>query len=191
MPRVSRISSSGRGSPDRFKLDQYPWSVLPERHRTVLNCNPNCNPGRDPGKQAGTLTYALRAGSRALLAGSNLVPASGSQVAGGGDRWLLTAVRGHLGDTPGARRPGPLARSGRATQGSDLFDLGCGPRSWRHRGCDRRPEACFRRPDREAFADGCADAASNAAIGTRRGARHRLGSGRPACPPVLGQCLRA
>ena len=50
------------------------------------------------------MTYALRAGSRALLAGSNLVPASGSQVAAGGDCWLLTAVRGHFGDTPGARQ---------------------------------------------------------------------------------------
>ena len=50
------------------------------------------------------MTYALRAGSRALLAGSNLVPASGSLVAAGGDCWLLTAVRGHFGDTPGARQ---------------------------------------------------------------------------------------
>ena len=45
------------------------------------------------------MTYALRACSHALLAGSNLGPASGSQVAVAGDRWLLMAVRGHLGDT--------------------------------------------------------------------------------------------
>jgi hypothetical protein len=32
----------------------------------------------------------------------NLVPASGSLVAADDNRWLLTAVRGHLGDTPGA-----------------------------------------------------------------------------------------
>src|SRR5215813_6824984 len=48
------------------------------------------------------MTYALRACSHALLAGSNLGPASGSQVAVAGDRWLLMAVRGHLG-TPGKR----------------------------------------------------------------------------------------
>src|SRR5262249_10657999 len=68
---------------------------------TVVDCKPNCNPGRD-------LSYALRAGSRALLAGSNPALASGSQVPAGGDRWLLTAVRGHLGDTwrtPVMRRP--------------------------------------------------------------------------------------
>jgi len=52
------------------------------------------------------MTYALRAGSRALLAGSNLVPASGSQVAAVGDCWLLTVVRGHLGDMPGAGHVG-------------------------------------------------------------------------------------
>lgn len=51
-------------------------------------------------------TYALRAGSRALLAASRSTLASCSQVAAGGDRWLVTAVRGHLGDTPVMRRPG-------------------------------------------------------------------------------------
>jgi hypothetical protein len=59
------------------------------------------------------MTYALRACSRALLAGSNPAPASGSQVAAGGDRWLLMAVRGHLGDTPGARLRSWLAASDR------------------------------------------------------------------------------
>jgi hypothetical protein len=37
--------------------------------------------------------------------GSKHVLASRSQVAAGGDRWLLTAVRGHLGDTSVMRRP--------------------------------------------------------------------------------------
>jgi 8-oxo-dGTP pyrophosphatase MutT (NUDIX family) len=40
----NRISSLGRGCPDRFKLDHRRRSVLPERCRAVLNCNPNCNP---------------------------------------------------------------------------------------------------------------------------------------------------
>jgi hypothetical protein len=44
-------------------------------------------------------TYALRECSRALLAGSKPALASCSRVAAGGDRWLLMAVRGHLGDT--------------------------------------------------------------------------------------------
>ena len=50
--------------------------------------------------RAQPLSYALRGCSHALLAGSNPAPASGSQVAAGGDRWSLMAVRGHLGDTP-------------------------------------------------------------------------------------------
>jgi hypothetical protein len=41
-----------------------------------------------------------------LLAGSNPARGSGSRVAAGGDRWLLRAVRGHLGDTASLRRPG-------------------------------------------------------------------------------------
>jgi len=45
------------------------------------------------------MTYALRGCSRALLARSKPAQASCSQVAAGGDRWLLMAVRGHLGDT--------------------------------------------------------------------------------------------
>jgi len=45
------------------------------------------------------MTYALRGCSGALLPGSKPVRASCSQVAAGGDRWLLMAVRGHLGDT--------------------------------------------------------------------------------------------
>jgi hypothetical protein len=45
------------------------------------------------------MTYALRECSRALLAGSKPALASCSQVAAGGDRWLLMAIRGHLGGT--------------------------------------------------------------------------------------------
>jgi len=45
------------------------------------------------------MTYALRGRSRALLAASKPALASCSQVAAGGGRWLLMAVRGHLGDT--------------------------------------------------------------------------------------------
>jgi hypothetical protein len=40
----NRISSSGRGRPDRFSLDERPGSVRLGRCRTVVNCNPNCNP---------------------------------------------------------------------------------------------------------------------------------------------------
>ena len=40
----NRISSSGRGCPDRFKLDQPSRPVFPGWCRTVLNCNRNCNP---------------------------------------------------------------------------------------------------------------------------------------------------
>src|SRR5262249_23758922 len=39
----NRISSSGHGRSDRFRLDQLPWPVLAERRRTMVNCNPNCN----------------------------------------------------------------------------------------------------------------------------------------------------
>jgi len=45
----NRISSSGRDSPDRFRLDQHPWPVLAGPCRTALNCNRNGNPGGDPG----------------------------------------------------------------------------------------------------------------------------------------------
>src|SRR5215813_792405 len=55
-------------------------------------------------------TYALRGCSRALLAGSKPAQASYSQVAAGDDRWLLAAVRGHLGDTS----PTAAARSASA-----------------------------------------------------------------------------
>src|SRR5215472_6559011 len=56
------------------------------------------------------MTYALRACSRALLAGSKPALASCLQVAAGGDRWLLTAVRGHLGGTLVMRGPSPRCR---------------------------------------------------------------------------------
>ena len=45
------------------------------------------------------MTYALRGCHRALLASSKPGLASCSQVADGGDRWQLMAVRGHVGDT--------------------------------------------------------------------------------------------
>ena len=45
------------------------------------------------------MTYALRGCSRALLGDSKFALASCLQVAAGGDRWLLMAVRGHLGGT--------------------------------------------------------------------------------------------
>jgi hypothetical protein len=45
------------------------------------------------------VTYALRACSRALLTVAKRALASYSQVAVGGHRWLLTAIRRHLGDT--------------------------------------------------------------------------------------------
>ena len=55
--------------------------------------------------------------SRALPLSRASKPAltSGSQIAAGGGRWLLMAVRGHLGGTPvmgrpGARRSGAVAR---------------------------------------------------------------------------------
>src|SRR5262249_45632708 len=46
----------------------------------------------------------ITSGFSCVARGLNLVAASGSQVAAGGDCWLLTAVRGHFGDTPGARQ---------------------------------------------------------------------------------------
>jgi hypothetical protein len=42
---VCRISSSDRGSPGWFKLDQHIWPVLRGRYRTVVNCNPKLQPG--------------------------------------------------------------------------------------------------------------------------------------------------
>jgi hypothetical protein len=36
----NRISRSGLSCPDRFNLDQRPWSVFPGRRRTAVNCNP-------------------------------------------------------------------------------------------------------------------------------------------------------
>src|SRR6516162_2993802 len=45
------------------------------------------------------MSYALRGCSRALLATSKPALASCSEVAAGSDRWLLMAVRGHIGDT--------------------------------------------------------------------------------------------
>jgi hypothetical protein len=50
------------------------------------------------------MTYALRACSCALLAGSEPGASSGFQAAASGGCRLLMAVRGHLGDTPDMRR---------------------------------------------------------------------------------------
>ena len=43
LPSPNRISSSGHGCPDRFKLDQPSRPVLPGWWCTAVNCNPNCN----------------------------------------------------------------------------------------------------------------------------------------------------
>ena len=45
---VYRISSSGRGCPDRFKLDRFRGSVFGGRCCTAVNCNPKCNPWPSP-----------------------------------------------------------------------------------------------------------------------------------------------
>ena len=45
---MHRISSSGQGRPDRFRLDQCPRPVCPGRCGTIWNCNLNCNPETDP-----------------------------------------------------------------------------------------------------------------------------------------------
>ncbi len=44
----NRISSSDRGRPDRFKLDQLLRLDLPGWRCTAVNCNPNCNPSPRP-----------------------------------------------------------------------------------------------------------------------------------------------
>ena len=51
--RPNRISSSGRGRPDRCKLDQRSCMVYLGRHCTTVNCNPNCKPTRAPQARAG------------------------------------------------------------------------------------------------------------------------------------------
>jgi len=65
----NRISSSGRDSPDRFRLDQHPWPVLAGLCRTALNCNRNCSPGGDPGCGLSCQRFAMGYGGE--------VPASG------------------------------------------------------------------------------------------------------------------
>jgi hypothetical protein len=42
VPPVNEFADLGRGRPDRFRLDQRYWPVLPGRHCTVVNCNPPC-----------------------------------------------------------------------------------------------------------------------------------------------------
>ena len=106
-------SSSGASEPPEGVFE---WIVSREQIRKILR---SWAFSVEPPIGIEPMTYALRAGSRALLAGANLMPASGSQVAAGGDRWLLTAVRGHLGDTPLMRRPG--ARWSSATAQPSVF----------------------------------------------------------------------
>jgi hypothetical protein len=65
----NRISSSGRDSPDRFRLDQDPWSVLVGLCRTALNCSRNCN-------LAVTLAAVFRS-QRCAMGYGGEVPASG------------------------------------------------------------------------------------------------------------------
>ena len=60
---------------------------------------------RDRAAAKSVASYALRGCSPVLLAGPKPALASCSQVAAGGDHWLLMAVRGHLGDTCQMRRP--------------------------------------------------------------------------------------
>src|SRR5215470_10255151 len=86
---------------------------------------------------------------------------------------------------------GPLARSGRAAEGSEPSDLGPRLRPWRYWGSNLRFDTAGGSPDRGACTHGCADAASNAEIcAGREGAWCGLGGGRLS-PPHLGQCLRA
>ena len=75
----NRISSSGRGSPDRFRLDQRRWPVFPGRHRMRVNCNPNCNLGaRHPGARR-LLYWRVRV---TLPGGFILSPSATLRVAG-------------------------------------------------------------------------------------------------------------
>jgi hypothetical protein len=78
---------------------------------------------------------------------------------------------------------GPLARSGRAAEGSDPFNLGPGLRSWRYWGSNLRSDTCCGSSDRGACTHGCADAASHAEIcAGREGAWRGLSGGRLSLP---------
>ena len=83
----NRISSSGRDSPDRFRLDQHPWPDLAGLCRTALNCNRNCNPGGDPGY--GLSLPAVRDG----VTGVRFLPAA----AGNPPKCEITRQSGSLG----------------------------------------------------------------------------------------------
>jgi hypothetical protein len=76
-----------------------PSDRAPDGH-VIYGRAPQLAPRR-PGPRHNPGSYALRGCSRAALAGSKTALASCSQVAAGGDRWLLTVVRGH----PGGTRP--------------------------------------------------------------------------------------
>ena len=112
------------------------------------------------------MTYALRGCSRALLAGPEHALASCSQVAAGGGRWLLTAGRGHLGDTPPppnpARSTGPglphppgcgrrrQRRGARGTPAAPAQDAGW----WKNRAASPQTRGPGRQPRRGQFS-GC------------------------------------
>ena len=66
--RPNRISSSGRGCPDRFKLDRRRWPVFPGRRCMVVNCNPNCNRDASALVTARTVQGMARARSGQALA---------------------------------------------------------------------------------------------------------------------------
>ena len=93
-PEVKAVGSLAN-RPDRFRLDPHAWSVLAVRSHTTWNCTLVVT--------LGTLTYALRACSGALLAVPNPAPASGAQDAVGGGRWLLMVFRHMSADTSKAR----------------------------------------------------------------------------------------
>jgi hypothetical protein len=80
------------------------------------------------GPQAARQSYALRACHvRCSPPGSRSALASGSQVAAGGNGWLLMAVRGHLGGTPVMPRPGPARRGPGAPPLSPIGLTAAGP----------------------------------------------------------------
>jgi hypothetical protein len=79
-------------------------------------------------------SYALRACHVRCSRGSRPALASGSQVAVSGRRWLLTAVRGHLGGTLVMRRPG--ARWSGVVARPSVFQ------AWRTPSCRPSGECC-------------------------------------------------
>jgi hypothetical protein len=72
------------------------WQADPDRRAT----RPEDRKRRGRATHYERVTCVARGAQKPALA-------SRSQVAAGGGRWLLTAVRGHLGGTPVMHRPGP------------------------------------------------------------------------------------